>query len=41
MCEQRVLPPPKVHSIATVTQVVERPVCALAVAIYASEGWPD
>jgi arginine decarboxylase len=41
LCEHRGLPAPKVHSMATVAQVVEQPVCALAVAIYASEAWPD
>jgi arginine decarboxylase len=40
LCECRGLSAPKYRSISTVAPVVESPVCALAVAIYASESWP-
>ena len=39
LCAHRGLPPPKVRSITTVAQVVDRPVCALAVAVCACEAW--
>ncbi len=41
LCEHRGLPAPKVRSISTIAQVVDRPVCALAVAVCACEGWCD
>lgn len=40
LCEHRGLAAHKFQSISTVAQVLDSPVCALAVAIYASERWP-
>jgi arginine decarboxylase len=40
ICEHRRLSMPSFKSISTVVQVLDSPVCALAVAIYASERWP-